>query len=122
MTKKRCNICCQVYDIENFISKYTGNIIRVCTEYCLLGSEGQKALKGTICAHLRTRCDGSKITDPWEVVDDGKPKKCTSCKKLKAVKDFNLSCGKYSPRLTKLCSVCLNKKATRVSTPKDNPS
>ena len=81
--KKRCTICSQICDMENFVSRYTGDIIRVCKECCLIGTEGQTERKKMLYAHLWITSDGSKITDPWEVVDAGKTHKCSSCKKVK---------------------------------------
>ena len=104
---KRCRICSQINTIDNFISKYTGDIIKVCKICCSMGPEAQEERKRNLFSHLWTRADGSKITDPWEVVDDGKLHKCVQCKKEKEVKCFNLSGGKLNPRLTKKCHICL---------------
>ena len=84
--------------------------MRVCKECCLLGTEGQTERKKMLYAHLWIRSDSSKITDSWEVVDDGKIHKCSSCKKVKEVKEFNLSGDEYNSRLTKSCSICLEVK------------
>ena len=105
--KKRCVICSQVYVLSQFVSKYSGDVMKLCIHCAALGTDGQEKRKKELFAHLWKRSDGSMITDPWEVVDDGEKHVCRKCKKLKAVKEFNLNGGKYNPRLTKACSECL---------------
>ena len=56
--------------------------------------------------HLWIREDGSKITDPWEIVDDHKDHTCDICRKEKSVKEFVIYGSKYNPKLTKACRVC----------------
>ena len=105
--EKRCVICSQVYKIEKFKSLVTNEMTRVC-RYCqCLGSEGQKERIKSLFAHLWVRSDGTEITDPWEVVEDGQKHKCRLCKEFKEVKEFNLSGGKHNPRITKACTLCL---------------
>ena len=50
--------------------------------------------------------NGSKITDPWEVVDDHKRHTCDKCRKEKSVKEFVIYCSKYNPKLSKVCRIC----------------
>ena len=56
--------------------------------------------------HLWIREDGSKITDPWEIVDDHKDHACGKCRKEKSVKEFVIYGSKYNPKLSKVCRVC----------------
>ena len=56
--------------------------------------------------HLWIRKDGSKITDPWEVVDDHKHYTCNKCGKVKSVKKFVIYGSKYNPDLSKVCKIC----------------
>ena len=56
--------------------------------------------------HLCIREDGSKITDPWEVVDDHKRHTCDKCRKEKSVKEFVIYGSKYNPELSKVCKIC----------------
>ena len=46
--------------------------------------------------HLWIRKDGSKITDPWEIVDDHKDHTCDKCRKEKSVKEFVVHSSKYT--------------------------
>ena len=56
--------------------------------------------------HLWIREDGSKITDPWEIVDDHKDHACGKCRKEKSVKEFVIYGSKYNPKLSRVCRVC----------------
>ena len=56
--------------------------------------------------HLWIREDGSKITDPWEVVDDHKRHTGDKCGKEKSVKEFVIYGSKYNPKLSKVCKIC----------------
>ena len=105
--KRRCSTCSQVYPLEKFVSKWTGKLTNWCAYCQALNPEDQEKRKKALFAHLWIRSDGSEITDPWEVVDDGQKHKCRICKRLKDVKEFNLGGGKLNPRLTKGCSQCL---------------
>ena len=52
------------------------------------------------------REDGSKITGPWEIVDDHKRHTCDKCRKEKSVKEFGIYGSKYNPKLSKICKIC----------------
>ena len=110
---KRCVICSQVYKIEKFRSLVTNEVTRVCVHCQRLSWEGQKERIKSLYAHLWIRSDGTEITDPREVVNDGQKHKCRICKELKEVKEFSLSGGKYNPRLTKACTQCLKIKTIK---------
>ena len=56
--------------------------------------------------HLWIREDGSKITGPWEIVDDHKNNTCIICRKEKSVKEFVIYGSKYIPKLSKAYRVC----------------
>ena len=45
--------------------------------------------------------DGSKITDPWEIVYDHKDDTCDICRKEKSVKEFVIYGSKYNSKLPK---------------------
>ena len=53
--------------------------------------------------HLWIRKDCTKITDPWEIVDDHNDRTCDKCRKEKSVKEFAIYGSKYNPKLTKAC-------------------
>ena len=51
------------------------------------------------------REDGSKISDPWETVDDHKHNACDKCRKEKSVKEFVVYGSRYKPKLSKVCKI-----------------
>ena len=65
----------------------------------------KKSYKVDLSAFLNKK-DGSKITDPWKVVDDHKRHKCVKCRKEKAVEKFAICTSKYNPKLSKTCKSC----------------
>ena len=67
--------------------------------------EKRRALESTY-QHLWIWKDGSKITDPWEVVDDHKRHTCNKCRKVKSVKEFAIYGSKYNPKLSRVCKIC----------------
>ena len=56
--------------------------------------------------HLWIREDGSKITDPLEILDDHRDHTCHICRKEKSVKEFVIYGSKYNRKLSKACRVC----------------
>ena len=56
--------------------------------------------------HLWIREDGSKITEPLEIVDDHKHYACDKCGNEKSVKEFVIYGSKYNPKLFKVCKIC----------------
>ena len=56
--------------------------------------------------HLWIREDGSKITNPWGILDDHKDHTCNVCRKEKSVREFVIYGSKYNPKLSKACRVC----------------
>ena len=67
--------------------------------------EKKRALESTY-QHLWIREDGSKITDPWEIVDDHKRHTYDECRKEKSMKEFAIYGSKYNPKLSKACKIC----------------
>ena len=56
--------------------------------------------------NLQMRKDHSKITDPYEVVDDHNCLNCIECRKEKSVKEFVTYGSKCNPKLSKICKNC----------------
>ena len=67
----------------------------------------KKALELTY-QHLLIRKDGSKIADPWEIVDDQNCHSCGKCKKAKVVRKFVIYGSIYNPKLSKTCKNCID--------------
>ena len=57
--------------------------------------ENKKKTLGLKYQHLWIRKDGSKTTNPWEIVDDLKRHNCAKCYNEKAVKEFVIYGSKY---------------------------
>ena len=60
--------------------------------------------------HLWIREDGSKITDPWEVVDDHKRHTCDKCGKENSVKEFVIYGSKYNRKYIKSVMIIVDLK------------
>ena len=58
--------------------------------------------------HLWIRKNGTMITDPWEVLNDGLLHECIYCKIKKKARMFNIMGSKFCPKLSKGCSWCIN--------------
>ena len=54
--------------------------------------------------HFWTKKDGSKITDPWEIVY-GHKHNYVKCRKTKVVREFVI-CG-YNHKLSETCNTCI---------------
>ena len=67
--------------------------------------------------HLWIREDGTKVTDPWEIVDDHKDHTCNACRKEKSVKEFVIYGSKYNPESSKACRVCNSYRRFRYKIP-----
>ena len=65
----------------------------------------RKVLESTY-QYLWIREDGSKITDPWEVIDDQRRHICDKGEKKKSEKEFVIYDSKYNPKLSKVCKRC----------------
>ena len=104
-----CTMCKVLKDKSEFNQINRNNEVRLaksCRECNSKKSEGKrKALESTY-QHLWIREDGSKITDPWEVVDDHKRHTCDKCRKEKSVKEFVIYGSKCNPKLFKTCKRC----------------
>ena len=57
------------------------------------------------CWPLWIRKDGSKITDPWEIVDDHKLHNCAKGRKEKVVWKFLIYGSKFNLKLSKTCKI-----------------
>ena len=105
-----CTMCKVFKDESEFNQIKRNNEMRLAKSYSSECNskkyeEKKKALELEY-QHLCIREDGSKITDPWELVDDHKDHTCDVCRKEKSVKEFVIYGSKYNPKLTKACRVC----------------
>lgn len=55
-----------------------------------------------------TRKDGSKIADPWDIVDDHKHQNSVKCKKAGVVREFVIYGSKYNPNVSKICKTSIH--------------
>ena len=86
-----CTICKVLKDELEFNQIKRNNEVRLaksCGECNSKKSEEKRKTLELTYQHLWIREDGSKITDPWKVVDDHKRHTCDKCEKEKSVKEF----------------------------------
>ena len=99
---QKCTICKITEDESEFNQlKRKVELVKSCKECNLEMYEDKKKTLELTYQHLWIRKDGSKVTDPWEIVDDHKRHNCTKCKKEKAVKEFAIYGSKCNPKLSK---------------------
>ena len=101
-----CTICKVLKDESEFNQIKRNNEVRLaksCRECNLKKYEEKRRALESTYQHLWTREDGSKITDPWEIIDHHKFHTCDKCRKEKSVKEFVIYGSKYNPKLSKLC-------------------
>ena len=104
-----CTMCKVLKDESEFNQIKRNNEVRLaksCRECNSKKSEEKRKALELTYQHLWIGEDGSKITDPWEVVDDHKRHTCNKCKKEKSVKEFVIYGSKYKPKLSKVCKRC----------------
>ena len=104
-----CIICKVLKDESEFNQIKRNNEMRLaksCRECSLKKYEEKKKALELEYQHLWIREDGSKITDPWEIVDDHKDHTCDKCRKEKSVKEFVIYGSKCNPKLFKTCKRC----------------
>ena len=73
-------------------------LAKSCRECSLKKYEEKKKALELEYQHLWIREDGSKITDPWEIVDDHKDHTCDVCTKEQSMKEFVIYGSKYNPK------------------------
>ena len=106
---QECNICKVIKDESEFswLNRNKGvqgsKSCRECNSKKY--EEKTRALESTY-QHLWIREDGSKIADPWEIVDDRKRHTCDKCRKQNSVKEFVIYDSKYNSKLSKVCKIC----------------
>ena len=108
---QKCSICkITKIDADFSLLKRKGNevLAKSCKECNFEKSSEQKRARELKYQHLWTREDGSKITDPWEVVDDHKIHTCKACNIDKSVQEFVIFGSKYNPKLSMTCKTCLD--------------
>ena len=54
--------------------------------------------------------NGSKNTDPWEIVADHEHHACDKCGKEKSAKEFVIHSSKYNPKLSRVCKMIIVKR------------
>ena len=104
-----CTMCKLLKDESEFNQIKRNNEVRLaksCRECNLKKSEEKRRALGSTYQHMWIREDGSKITDPWGIVDDHKDHTCDKCRKEKSMKEFVIYGSKYNPKLSKVCKVC----------------
>ena len=104
-----CTMCKVLKDESEFNQIKRNNEVRLaksCRECNSKKCEEKKKALELAYQHLWIREDGSKITDPWEIVDDHKDHTCDKCRKGKSVREFVIYGSKYNPKLSKECRVC----------------
>ena len=104
-----CTMCKVLKDESEFNQIKRNNGVRPaksCRECNSKKSEEKRKALELTYQHLWIGEDGSKITDPLEVVDDHKRHTCNKCKKEKSVKEFVIYGSKYKPKLSKVCKRC----------------
>ena len=101
-----CIICKVLKDESEFNQIKRNNEMRLaksCRECNSKKSEEKRSSLELAYQHLWIREDGSKITDPWEIVDDHEAHNCDKCRKEKSVREFVICGSKYNPKLSKVC-------------------
>ena len=104
-----CTTCEVLKDKLEFNQIKRNNEVRLensCKESNLTKYEEKRRVLESTYQHLWAREDGSKLTDPWEIVDDHKDHTCDKCRKEKSVKEFVIYGSKYNPKFSKVCWVC----------------
>ena len=103
---------CTISKVLNYESEFNqikrNNEVRLaksCRECNLKKSNKKRRALESTYQHLWTRTDGSKITDPWEIVDD-KDHTCDKCRREQSMKEFVIDGSKYNPKLFKTCRIC----------------
>ena len=106
----KCTICKQILSHDKFnMIKRSGEMIlaKSCIQCNIDKMHEVDERQRLKYLHLWTRNDGSKISDPWEIVDDHQYHECNRCRDLCDVKAFALHGTKYNPRLSKACIECI---------------
>ena len=104
-----CTMCKFLKDESGFNQIKRNNKVRLaksCKECNSKKYEEKKNALELAYQHLWIREDGSRITDPWEIVDDHKDHTCDKCRTEKSVREFVIYGSKYNPKLSKACRVC----------------
>ena len=104
-----CTISKVFNDETEFNQIKRNNEVRLaksCRECNLKKSDEKKRALESTYQHLWTRAEGSKITDPWEIVDDHKDHTCDKCRKEQSMEEFVIYGSKYNPKLSKTCRIC----------------
>ena len=86
-----CTICKVIKEESEFNQIKRNDEVRLaklCRECNSKKYEEKKKALELEYQHLWIREDGSKITDPWEIVDNHKNHTCDVCRKEKLVKEF----------------------------------
>ena len=99
-----CTICKVLKDESEFNQikrKYEVRLTKSFRDCNFKKSEEKRRTLESTYQHLWIRKDGSKITDPWEIVDEDHT--CDKCRKEKSVKEFVIYGSKYNPKLSKVC-------------------
>ena len=81
-------------------------LTKSCKDCSLKKYENEKKGLKLTHQHFWIRKDGSKITDPWEIVYDHKRYNCTKYRKEKTVKESVIYGSKYNPKSCKVCKIC----------------
>jgi len=119
---QKCAVCKQTKPADSFNTiKRNGDtkLSESCISCNQIKTKEKNEQKEKEFAHLWTREDGSKITDPYEIVDDNEPRRCNLCHAWKLPKEFSII-GLINPRLTKGC-LEQNKKVVVLEWEFDNP-
>ena len=93
-----CTMCKILKDESEFNQikrKSEVRLAKSCRECNLKKSEEKRRALESTYQQLWIREDGSKITDPQEIVDDHKDHTCDKCRKEKLVKEFVIYGPKY---------------------------
>ena len=99
-----CIICKVLKDESEFNQikrKYKVRLAKSFRDCSFKKSEEKRRALESTNQHLWIREDGSKITDPWERVDEDHT--CDKYRKEKSVKEFVIYGSKYNPKLSKVC-------------------
>ena len=107
---QKCTVCKQTKPAGDFNTiKRNGDtrLAKSCILCNLIKTKEKKERHEKEFAHLWIREDKSKITDPYEIVDDNVPRRCNLCHAWKPPREFSIFGISLHPKLTRGCTSCL---------------